>query len=116
MPSLIVVSKSDQLSQGMLSFGGYELTVKSSCCSCKIFKGNVAPKAIRCWSDRVMVMLRDWNDLSDTMVKVGHSVAEVICKGAPCQMRFERSARAHLADAGCEKCDVLLSRVDFQRY
>lgn len=64
----------------------------------------------------VIVMLRDRNDLSDTTVNVGHSVAEVICKGAPCQMRFERGARAHLADARCEKCDVLLSRVDFQRY
>lgn len=45
-------------------------------------------------------MLRDWNGLSDTVLKVGHSVAEVICKKAPCQMRFERGARAHLADAG----------------
>lgn len=51
----------------------------------------------------MMVMLRDWNGLSDTVLKVGHSVAEVICKKAPCQMRFERGARAHLADAGCKK-------------
>lgn len=61
----------------------------------------------------MMVMLRDWNGLSDTVLKVGHIVVEVICKGAPCQMRFERGARAHLADAGC---DVLLSRVDFRGY
>lgn len=59
-------------------------------------------------------MLRDWNGLSDTVLKVGHSVAEVICKKAPCRMRFERGARAHLADARYKKCDVLLSRVDFR--
>lgn len=26
----------------------------------------------------MMVVLRDWNGLSDTVLKVGHSVAEVI--------------------------------------
>lgn len=60
-----------------------------------------------------MVILRDWNGLSNTVLKMGHSVAEVICKKAPCQMQFERGARAHLANAGCKKCDVLLSIVWF---
>lgn len=72
-----------------MSFAGYEPTVEKSHCSCRISKGNVAPKAIRYWSDRVMVIWRDWKGLSDTVLKMGHRVAEVICKKAPCQMLFE---------------------------
>lgn len=56
----------------MLSFAGYELSGESSRCSCRISKGNVAPKAIRCLSDKVIMMLRDWNGLSDTVLRVGH--------------------------------------------
>lgn len=58
----------------------------------------------------------DWNGLNDTALKDGHNVAEVICNRAPCQVLFDRGARAHLAMQNVKSVMFCCSRVDFRGY